>query len=88
MIRQEQKHEIMNKKTFGIFIFVNAVILLLLILEERYIGSPGRFSLDSYNPFSWEQIWDNIGGYVIFSTIFTLFFFWLYFMSKRNKQSS
>jgi hypothetical protein len=73
---------------FSIFLFI--FLLILLMLEERFVGSSGRSSIRlSFSPKSWQAIYDRLPRLIMISLLSTLsgFTYLLYYQKKMKERN-
>jgi len=73
-------------KSLVYFVIIDIIILLIILLEDYYIGSPGRARLEPFSTSSLDEIFNNLFLYFIESTVITLFAFWLNYLVKKSKR--
>ena len=67
------------------FIIIDILILAILLIEDYFIGSSGRFRI-GYSPSDYDDMLKSIHIFLIESLAITTFSFWLYFKSRKTKK--
>lgn len=76
----------LNLKNFFIFF---STFLIIVLLERKFLGSPGFASLKSYNPLTWIEILQNMHRYLLGDFLLSIIvFFTLYKINKYEKNKN
>ena len=75
-----------NTKSIFYFIVIDILLLVLLILEDHFIGSHGRGRLEPNSPSSYEDILNNFHIFFIESLAITALAFWVNYKVKKSKK--
>lgn len=68
------------------FVIIDIFILLIILFEDYYIGSPGSARLEPFSPSGLDGLFDNLYLFFLESTVITLFAFWLNYIVKKSKR--
>ena len=77
-------------KYFLYFLIITILNTVLIIFEERFIGSSGRNSLRlSFSPKNWQEIYNGLFNTLIISVLISIsIIIYIYYYQKKMKEEN